>query len=163
MRRFGRERGGAGPSMPTPRNGSPSTQPYRRERPWCPPSRRVPHKCSGRRPNRYTGRVSGLPFRTRRTCLSSEGGHQGLPARRPSVESDGASRAAPRGQRRAMREARVRRTEKKPGRASGPGKLTYAIVRLPGISPAWPASKAGRAMRWPGRFRRARCRATGRT
>ena len=48
-------------------NGSPSTQPYRRERPWCPPSRRVPHKWSGRRPNRYMGRVSGLPFRTRRT------------------------------------------------------------------------------------------------
>jgi hypothetical protein len=43
-------------------NSSPSTQPYRRERPWCPPSRRVPHKWSGRRPNRYMGRVSGLSF-----------------------------------------------------------------------------------------------------
>ena len=38
------------------------TQPYRRERPWCPPSRRVPHKWSGRRPNKYMGRVSGLSF-----------------------------------------------------------------------------------------------------
>ena len=38
-----------------------------RERPWCPPSRRVPHKWSGRRPNRYMGRVSGPPSRTRRT------------------------------------------------------------------------------------------------
>jgi hypothetical protein len=32
---------------------------------------------------------AAFPSRTRRTCLSSEGGHQGLPARRPSVESDG--------------------------------------------------------------------------
>jgi hypothetical protein len=47
--------------------GSPPTPPYRRERPWCPPSRRVPHKWSGRRPDRYMGRGSGLPFRTRRT------------------------------------------------------------------------------------------------
>ena len=31
--------------------------------------------------DKYMGHVSGLPFRTRRTCLSSEGGHQG-PRRR---------------------------------------------------------------------------------
>jgi hypothetical protein len=37
-------------SVDIPPDGSPSTQPYRRERPWCPPSRRVPHKWSGRRP-----------------------------------------------------------------------------------------------------------------
>jgi hypothetical protein len=78
---------------PRPPNGSPSGLPYRRERPWCPPSRRVPHKWSGRRPIR-TGPRSGFPFRTRRTCLSSEGGHQGLPAKRPSVKSDGEAEPA---------------------------------------------------------------------
>src|SRR6187402_2213538 len=40
-------------------------------------------------------------FSNAEDCLSSEGGRQGLPARRPSVESDGASRA-PRGRRRAV-------------------------------------------------------------
>ncbi len=44
----------------------------------CPPSRRVPHKWSGRRPIRT--RAAQRPFRyeTRRTCLSSEGGHRRL-------------------------------------------------------------------------------------
>src|SRR4051812_3200548 len=40
---------------------------------------RVPDKWSGRRPNKYIGRVSGLPVRSAEDCLSSEGGHQGLP------------------------------------------------------------------------------------
>src|SRR6187402_405781 len=49
------------------RFGSTHTNLKVRESLRCPPSRRVPHKWSGRRPNRYMGRVSGLPFRTRRT------------------------------------------------------------------------------------------------
>src|SRR6187402_3009894 len=51
----------------TARFGSIHTNLKVRESLRCPPSRRVPHKWSGRRPNRYMGRVSGLPFRTRRT------------------------------------------------------------------------------------------------
>jgi hypothetical protein len=82
---------------PTPttarRHGSPSTQPYRRERPWCPPSRRVPHKWSGRRPVRYMGRVSGLSFSNAEDCLSSEGGRQGLPRETPKCRERRHSRA----------------------------------------------------------------------
>ncbi len=52
-----RQRSGRRGTTPT---ALPPTPPHRRERPWCPPSRRVPHKWSGRRPNRYMGRVSGL-------------------------------------------------------------------------------------------------------
>jgi hypothetical protein len=55
----------------------------------CPPSRRVPHKWSGRRPHKYTAAQRPFRYETRRTCLSSEGGHRRLcattspPARRP--------------------------------------------------------------------------------
>ncbi len=44
----------------------------------CPPSRRVPHKWSGRRPNKYTAAQRPFRYETRRTCLSSEGGHRRL-------------------------------------------------------------------------------------
>ncbi|MGY3229187.1 hypothetical protein ACVWWJ_000671 [Luteibacter sp. HA06] len=44
----------------------------------CPPSRRVPDKWSGRRPNKYMSRGSGLPVRNAEGCLSSEGGHRRL-------------------------------------------------------------------------------------
>ncbi|PTR35529.1 hypothetical protein C8J98_101795 [Luteibacter sp. OK325] len=44
----------------------------------CPPSRRVPHKWSGRRPDRYTGRAAAFPVRNAEDCLSSEGGHRRL-------------------------------------------------------------------------------------
>jgi len=49
----------------------------------CPPSRRVPHKWSGRRPIRTWAALAAFPFRTRRTCLSSEGGHRRLCASSP--------------------------------------------------------------------------------
>jgi hypothetical protein len=48
------------------------------ERLRCPPSRRVPDKWSGRRPNKYMSRGSGLPVRNAKGCLSSEGGHRRL-------------------------------------------------------------------------------------
>jgi hypothetical protein len=76
-----------------PRDGSPFTRPYRRERPWCPPSRRVPHKWSGRRPDRYMGRVSGLSLSSAEDCLSSEGGHQGLPRETPKCTERPRSRS----------------------------------------------------------------------
>ncbi|PTR35054.1 hypothetical protein C8J98_101315 [Luteibacter sp. OK325] len=76
-----------------PRNGSPFIRPYRRERPWYPPSRRVPHKWSGRRPDRYMGRVSGLSLSSAEDCLSSEGGHQGLPRETPKCRARWRSRA----------------------------------------------------------------------
>jgi hypothetical protein len=99
-----------------PRNGSPPTPPYRRERPWCPPSRRVPHKWSGRRPNRYMGRVSGLPIRNAEDCLSSEGGRQGLPRETPKCKERRRSRAALRGARcERMPGLKVERTD--PGNA----------------------------------------------
>jgi hypothetical protein len=40
--------------------GSPRANLWVRESLRCPPSRRVPHKCSGRRPNRYTGRAAAF-------------------------------------------------------------------------------------------------------
>src|SRR3954463_13353388 len=64
---------------------------------------RVPDKWSGRRPNKYMSRVSGLPVRNAEDCLSSEGGHQGLPATRPRVRLQRAiaAEAAPTCRRRA--------------------------------------------------------------
>jgi hypothetical protein len=44
----------------------------------CPPSRRVPHKWSGRRPIRTWAAQRPFRYETRRTCLSSEGGHRRL-------------------------------------------------------------------------------------
>jgi hypothetical protein len=67
----------------------------------CPPSRRVPHKWSGRRPIRTWSAQRTFRYETRRTCLSSEGGHRRLcaatSARRrlcasPFHSSGGASR-----------------------------------------------------------------------
>jgi hypothetical protein len=49
----------------------------------CPPSRRVTHKWSGRRPNKYTAAQRPFRYGTRRTCLSSEGGHRRLCAAPP--------------------------------------------------------------------------------
>jgi hypothetical protein len=48
-------------------NGSPSGRPYRRERPWCPPSMRVPDKWSGRRPTGTWAAVAAFRYETRRT------------------------------------------------------------------------------------------------
>jgi hypothetical protein len=44
----------------------------------CPPSRRVPAKWSGRRPDGYMGRAAAFPVRNAKGCLSSEGGHRRL-------------------------------------------------------------------------------------
>jgi hypothetical protein len=44
----------------------------------CPPSRRVPDKWSGRRPDGYMGRAAAFPVRNAKGCLSSEGGHRRL-------------------------------------------------------------------------------------
>ncbi len=44
----------------------------------CPPSRRVPHKWSGRRPISTWSAQRTFRYETRRTCLSSEGGHRRL-------------------------------------------------------------------------------------
>jgi hypothetical protein len=49
----------------------------------CPPSRRVPHKWSGRRPIRTWSAQRTFRYETRRTCLSSEGGHRRLCAATP--------------------------------------------------------------------------------
>jgi hypothetical protein len=135
---------GIGPEATSPpRNGSPSTQPYRRERPWCPPSRRVPHKWSGRRPIGTRAAIAAFPSRTRRTCLSSEGGHQGLPARRPSVESDGEAEPPPRSRRRAICEVRDARYErirtKKRGRIAPAPLVSFAIRRTAGSACRRPA------------------------
>jgi hypothetical protein len=48
----------------------------------CPPSRRVPHKWSGRRPIRTWSAQRTFRYETRRTCLSSEGWHRRLCAPR---------------------------------------------------------------------------------
>ncbi len=50
----------------------------------CPPSRRVPHKWSGRRPIRTWSAQRTFRYETRRTCLSSEGGHRRLCAATPA-------------------------------------------------------------------------------
>src|SRR3954470_24054350 len=63
--------------------GSTPTNLRVRESLRCPPSRRVPDKWSGRRPNKNTGRGSCLPVRNAEGCLSSEGGHRRLCAARP--------------------------------------------------------------------------------
>ncbi len=57
----------------------------------CPPSRRVPHKWSGRRPIRTWSAQRTFRYETRRTCLSSEGGHRRLCA---SPLTQAAARAA---------------------------------------------------------------------
>jgi hypothetical protein len=58
--------------------GSTHTNLRVRESLRCPPSRRVPHKWSGRRPIRTWSAQRTFRYETRRTCLSSEGGHRRL-------------------------------------------------------------------------------------
>src|SRR6187402_715674 len=60
-------------------------------------------------------------FSNAEDCLSSEGGRQGLPARRPSVESDGASRAPREAEGEPCARCDVRRTAPAEARAPGPG------------------------------------------
>ncbi|NII56508.1 hypothetical protein FHS47_003884 [Lutibacter sp. SG786] len=56
---------------------SPTTRPHRPGGSLVSTLEASSAQVSGRRPIRNMGRGSGLPLRTRRTCLSSEGGHQG--------------------------------------------------------------------------------------
>jgi hypothetical protein len=81
------------PAVTPAPNCSPSRRPYRRERPWCPPSRRVPHKWSGRRPNRYMGRAAAFPVRNAPGLSEQRGGHQGLPRETPKCKERRRSRA----------------------------------------------------------------------
>src|SRR6187402_2394459 len=67
----------------------------------CPPSRRVPHKWSGRRPDKTTGRAAAFPLRNAEDCLSSEGGHRRLCSatsepRRPAPRRPSPEGSAPR-------------------------------------------------------------------
>jgi hypothetical protein len=60
----------------------------------CPPSRRVPHKWSGRRPYQNMGRAAAFPLRNAEDCLSSEGGHRRLCAANSTPAAPAAPAAA---------------------------------------------------------------------
>ena len=111
-------------------NGSPSTPPYRRERPWCPPSRRVPHKWSGRRPNRYTGRVSGLSLSNAEDLSEQRGWTPRSPRETPKCRERW-RKPSPRSRRRAMREVRSAKCEVRGTRCQS----------VPGLKAEWPGPR----------------------